>query len=749
MSVVKNWAWTYPETVADREEEAGWSLVEESGFRVEIVERGRKRLRAGRPVADWRKKDAWVIPGLSSLGDQYPEYIVTLDQGRYSCTCWGHGGGSVRRRKICSHVVAVMIQRRVERGEAAPVESAPADARQGDDLADEQRRADWSTPRDLGLPFDTFRGVQILALKRLSQRTEKVLLLEAPTGSGKSLLAAALARILGMPMVYCATTKQLQDQFLASFPDARTLKGRANYTPLNTLDPEPGCEDPSAHDLAGERSCEACDKEKVADGVYTCSFCHDALRCPYELAKSEALHAEFAVLNTAYFLAEANHVGRFSDVGAEEKRKHPMGPRLYVLDEGDTLEDALMGFVSVEIGRSDIDGLSIGRPAKKDPKDKESAWRPWIEEVALPRAEEALKQAHAEACDLKEVLDGPADGIWFDEEGVAHERRRKLSADERVFYQGKEQEVRVLRKVYAEARKGVDHLSRLVDKLKALALDLHQNPDSWVRVDDEDQQTGKLVFKPVHVGKYAYEHLWKHGSRFLVMSATLLSQGLFCQDLGLAEHETAWVQVPSTFPVERRPVIYRPCGDMGRSAQAETLPKLVAEISRIVTAHPGDRILVHAVSYKLARIIAEGIDDRRRVVTFAQGVRGAREEALARYVETPGAVLIAPALERGVDLHDDLCNVVIVPKIPYANLGDRQVSHRAYGWGAAGKRWYQALAIRSICQATGRGMRHADDRCETFILDSAFDRLWREGRRWGLWPKWWGDAVVFESSRSR
>ena len=42
---------------------------------------------------------------------------------------------------------------------------------------------------------------------------------------------------------------------------------------------------------------------------------------------------------------------------------------------------------------------------------------------------------------------------------------------------------------------------------------------------------------------------------------------------------------------------------------------------------------------------------------------------------------------------------------------------------------------------TGRGVRHAGDRCDTYILDAEFGRLCRNGG-WGLFPAWWREAVV-------
>jgi Rad3-related DNA helicase len=55
--------------------------------------------------------------------------------------------------------------------------------------------------------------------------------------------------------------------------------------------------------------------------------------------------------------------------------------------------------------------------------------------------------------------------------------------------------------------------------------------------------------------------------------------------------------------------------------------------------------------------------------------------------------------------------------------------------------WYTVKAIRDIIQMTGRGVRHKEDWCVTYIFDQQFARnLWGKWRR--LFPAWWAESVV-------
>jgi Rad3-related DNA helicase len=98
-------------------------------------------------------------------------------------------------------------------------------------------------------------------------------------------------------------------------------------------------------------------------------------------------------------------------------------------------------------------------------------------------------------------------------------------------------------------------------------------------------------------------------------------------------------------------------------------------------------------------------------------------------------VLLAPSLERGVDLPKDQCGVIIIAKVPYPSIGDKQVNTRLYST-PNGQLWFQVQTVRAIVQSTGRGMRSADDFCISYILDKQFAKIPKE-----LLPGYWKEAI--------
>lgn len=275
-------------------------------------------------------------------------------------------------------------------------------------------------------------------------------------------------------------------------------------------------------------------------------------------------------------------------------------------------------------------------------------------------------------------------------------------------------------------------LNRLLDRLEDVNLD-----DTWVYTGyDQDQ----IIFKPVTVDKEAAKVLWHLGRQWLLMSATIISAQQMAEDLGLEDDEWALVEVESTFPKENRPIYVEPVANMTAKEATVEWPKAAKRLSQIADWHD-ERILVHTVSYKLADYLVDKVG--KRAITYRSASE--REQALDRFRESPNGILIAPSFERGIDLPYDQCRVVVVAKIPFPYLGDKQVSKRLYTRGGQG--WYAMQTVRALVQMTGRAMRHADDQCEIYIIDRQFmSNIWKKSRR--LLPEWWKDALVMGGSPS-
>lgn len=645
-------------------------------YRPSIVDRASKR--TVRVVGDRKYR-------VSKLDRELLEYYdVWFESGKWECACYSMDHGDTRRRTRCSHVVAVLLFREAEHTPPRLNLNIPrgvvqegSETRIATVLPVDRERSTPPVPTDklwgdTPLPFwvQEIYPHQWQAVEEAVEYYNSgidIVYLDAPTGSGKTLIAELIRRRLEQSALYVCSTKTLQDQFVRDFDYAKVLKGRGNYPTLNMPYPEY---------TAGD-----CTKTGTGDDA-RCYWCSDVKSCPYEMAKSEALRSRLAVLNTSYLLTEGNNVGRFS------------GRELVIADEADVLESELMGFVTYELSERRLERLGLSAPKKGVRK---TTILGWLSDELLPRL-------------VQRVQSLPVNG-----------------------------DIRTIRE-----RNG---LVRLVEDTRRVIVDLTQeietvsdedNPgvENWIR----DNDAGPLVLKPVRVDQYAGRFLWCHGKRWLCMSATFVSTEEMNDSLGIdvAGLKTATVKVPMLFAKENREIVSVPVANMTNKEKETEWPKMIRAIDNVCSWYPEDRILVHTVSYAFTEYLMKNCSRelRLRSVTYRNGQE--RDNALARYRQNKGSVLLAPSMDRGIDLKDNDCRVVIVAKVPFPNLGDRQVGSRLRGVG--GQTWYNVATIRKLVQMTGRGVRSKDDWCRIYILDAQFMRkIWKVKQ---LLPGWWREAVT-------
>jgi ATP-dependent DNA helicase DinG len=215
-------------------------------------------------------------------------------------------------------------------------------------------------------PYAAYRPGQreaLQATRAAFAKGKRFVIVEAPTGAGKSGIAVTMAREAKSAYVLTAQ-KLLQDQYARDFPDLAVVKGRANY-PCLVMDTH-----------AGAAPCMAGRKFPICE------------ECTYIIAKDDALHAHTATLNYSYFLAEINHAGAF------QKRD------LLILDEAHNTEDMLMRFVEVYVSKQTLAraGMDIEFPTSPDLEE-----RIHFAVSLLPEVAKALYKLEMHLEDLEEI----------------------------------------------------------------------------------------------------------------------------------------------------------------------------------------------------------------------------------------------------------------------------------------------------------------------------------------------------------
>lgn len=241
-------------------------------------------------------------------------------------------------------------------------------------------------------PKSEARPGQIEAIKaalQAFQNGKKFYLLDAPTGSGKSVIGYTLARLMGS-VYYLTSTKILQSQLERDFPDVVTLKGRNAYKCVhwqamaemlrNKGTPSDEVEEKALKDYNCANG--YCKRQ----GLTKCELCvpkdGGEVLCPYWIQLYKAVAAPLCSMNYKSFLYQM--------------MTQQFGPRnLLILDEGHNVEGELMDFISLVISDKLLTGIHFNDLGSV------AAFQQWFREINLNEIIKESKRLHAAAEDMR------------------------------------------------------------------------------------------------------------------------------------------------------------------------------------------------------------------------------------------------------------------------------------------------------------------------------------------------------------
>ena len=305
---------------------------------------------------------------------------------------------------------------------------------------------------------------------------------------------------------------------------------------------------------------------------------------------------------------------------------------------------------------------------------------------------------------------------------------RELSADWRSWSRASDCAAWAKARARKLADKGTTNTLDADDRrlLRRLSSLLSVDNNGWVL-----QQFPRYVRVRPLWGSSVSDALFTHASRFLIMSATLMPATL--EAAGLASEDWSWHDVPSTFPPENRPVYLWPVTAVNAKTSTEEYDELAYALDLIIAREMPAKGMIHMASGKLQERLL-GLSKYGRIIR-THSTRD-RLEVLDAFKQAQTGILSSPSMMEGIDMPDDLLRWQVIPKTPFADLGDPVVAARARDNPA----WYTQDAISKMVQAAGRGVRHKEDRCSTWILDK--HAWWLYARHAAWWPLSVRQAVV-------
>ena len=536
-------------------------------------------------------------------------------------------------------------------------------------------------------PFAEIRGNQDPALKKLAawnEAPEKFFILEGPTGFGKSpvdIAEASFAKVMPSYGQFSPGAYILTPQKTLA---EQYMKDFASMGLMELKGRNNYRCDKWTQIVGEEVDCETGADLNESSGLEErCGF------CPYRSAKEAFIANPFGTTNFSYYLNETNHAHQLPD------------RNMLILDEGHNTEDAILGLTDTIVRQKDCDKYGAGTLPIFDSGDNDKVLL-WLDNTLVPKASAYGWQLDKE---YKEARD--------------------------------EERVKIIRK-----KKSLERFLARINMFRNAA-----DPGEWFAWSDWNEYKGKvtgtgdLYIKPLTARLFADDLLFSKAQKVLITSATILDFETFMRNLGIAESDAQILAVNSEFPVDNRPIFYRPVGNMSYKKIDQTLPLMAQEIESLLSRYIAKKGIIHTNSYKVNKYITQYLmstSHAKRIITHDSS-KGSREMAQFEHIvrrEKEPTVLISPSMTEGLDLKEDLSRFQIICKVPFPAL-DPYVRARM----DRDPQWYQWQTALKLVQGTGRSVRSKTDKAHTYVLDADFATFIRNNNR--RLPKYWTDSIIW------
>lgn len=545
------------------------------------------------------------------------------------------------------------------------------------------------------VPREHQRKTCISILEGFSNK-KKHIILNAPTGSGKSIIGAVvstatsiLLRQFSESSVIVTATNVLAKQYQKDFKEDNGfcfIYGANRYT----------CElKDNLFNKPGHTSDECYKKSRFfymkyeVDGVV--QEPDECKRCEFAKSRQQKKSSNFAITNYSYFILDRLYIRALSEKSVESGG-YPINNftrPLYIFDEAHLLNELFVNHCAIFINEK---------------KAKE-----YIADIMHLNGEnrQEMKNAYEKMFDI--ILENIERG------SIGNKNVDTFLSMLMKFYK-KMLDTIDNRKHATKIEGSYDYLTRMHTKYHGLfcKIDDYFKYKFEVSVDCQ-KHDNSLSVKPIFVKESFKEISSDHN---LFMSATI-SEVTMIETLCLDPEEVQVINMPYGFNREDKTIIINKDSLMKVNyetlQECETYEFLAEECKDISSYHKDENGIIITTSF----IVAEKLYGLLKNQATHNLILHRRGEKLENVVEkfkdsVLPSILLSPSLFEGVDLEGDHSRFQILTKAPFYSLGDKRIrqimrTHRSV---------YNSMTTMRLVQSLGRSTRSKGDKSTSYFLDS-------------------------------
>lgn len=241
--------------------------------------------------------------------------------------------------------------------------------------------------------------------------------------------------------------------------------------------------------------------------------------------------------------------------------------------------------------------------------------------------------------------------------------------------------------------------------------------------ENNNTHTKDIEFKCVKEDYICWKFLLSTATDRVMLSATIGGIEPYIKNTGIrySNELPIFNRIPSTFNFEKSPIHFLNRYKMSYRQKEQSFPYIKNIIYSLLNNDMmGKRGLIQTGSYANAKEIYDSAPPNIRCRMLLYTGSKEKTNQIALYKMMKDAILVGPTLVEGIDLPDDLCRFIIIVKMPYPVITDDYVKRKMELFPL----WYNSTTSNTIIQGIGRGIRNDKDYCITYILDACFLSLY-------------------------
>ncbi len=247
-------------------------------------------------------------------------------------------------------------------------------------------------------------------------------------------------------------------------------------------------------------------------------------------------------------------------------------------------------------------------------------------------------------------------------------------------------------------------------------------------------QRSHVVFSPVFLSADASARVLFGGAKAVFTSATIRPKTLDL--LGIKSADRKVIEYPHPFDAERRKIVCLNTVRLNAKSPPAHYKLLAAAVDGIIRGRRDRKGIIHTVSFERAETIFR-LSLHKEIMHLHQRGGDKIEAVVKKFRESAApAILVSPSIGTGYDFPYNECRYQIIVKLPYPDTRGKLMRERC----SRDPDYGPYIAALSTVQMHGRGMRAADDFCETFIMDSSYRWFMPKYGR-DFMPEWFREAV--------